>query len=96
MWPFRQLHSSDDKLSVIHFVVNNIEKLHRIVNGVEAPSMEHTTTSILVINMLGPVIHKHGPLFAAPKISKYVILKKITLTTIGEVVVWCLHFNMPE
>ena len=87
---------------MIHFVVNNTEKLRRTprnsvnINGVGAPSMVKTTTSILVVNMLGPVVHKHGPLIAALRISRYAIMKEVTLTTPREVVVWCLHFNVPE
>ena len=46
--------------------------------------------------VLGSVVHKCGPLIAAPRISTYAILKEITLTTSGEVVVWCLHFHMPK
>ena len=86
----------DGRLGVIHFVMNNAEELLRTINGVEAPSMVQTTTSVLVVDMLGLVVHKRGQLIAAPRISKYAILKKVTLTTRGEVVVWCLHFNMPE
>ena len=81
---------------MIHFVVNNVEELRRTINGVGAPSMVQTTASILVVDMLGPIVHKHGPLIAAPRISKYVILKKVTFTTPGEVVVWCLHLNVLE
>ena len=58
--------------------------------------MVQTTTSILVVNILGPIVHKHGPLITAPRISRYTIFKKVTLTIPGEVVVWCLHFNMLE
>ena len=90
------LHSWDGRLSVIHFVVNNAEELRRTINGVGAPSMVKMTTSILVVNMFGPVVHKCGPLIVALRISRYAILKEITLTTLGEVVVWCLHFNVPE
>ena len=81
---------------MIHLVVNDAEKLCRAVNGVGAPSMVQTTTSILVVNMLGPVIDKRCPLFAAPWIFGYAILKKVTLSTPGEVVVRCFHFNVPE
>ena len=76
-----QLHLWNDNLSVIHLVMNDAEKLCRAVNGVEVPSMVQTTTNILVVNMLGPVVHKHGPLFAAPWIFGYAILKKVTLST---------------
>ena len=62
----RPLHSWNGSLSVIHLVVNDIEKLHRVVNGIEAPSMVQVMTSILVVNMLGPFIHKRGLLFATP------------------------------
>ena len=86
----------DGRLGVIHFVVNNAEELYRTINGVGAPSMVQTMASILVVDMLGPVVHKRGPLIAAPRISRYAILKKITLTIPGEVVVLCLHFNVPE
>ena len=86
----------DGRLSVIHFVLNNAEELRRTINGVGAPSMVKTTTSILVVNMLGPVVHKRGPLIIASRISRNAILKEVTLTTPGEVVVWCLHFNVPE
>ena len=58
--------------------------------------MVRTTTSILVVNMLGPIVYKCGLLIAAPRISRYEILKEVTLTTHGKVVVWCLHFNMLE
>ena len=58
--------------------------------------MVQTTTSVLVVDILGPVVHKCGPLIATPRISRYAILKKVTLTTLAEVVVWCLHFNKPE
>ena len=75
------LHSWNGSLSVIHLNANDVEKLRRAVNGVGAPSMVQTTTSILVVNMLGPVVHKHGPLFAAPWIFGYAILKKVTLST---------------
>ena len=92
----RLLHSWDGRLSVIYFVVNNAEELHRTINGVGAPSMVKMTTSILVVNMLGLVVHKRGPLIAASRIFRYAILKEITLTTPGEVVVWCLHFNVPK
>ena len=71
---------------MIYFVVNNAEKLHRVVNGVGAPSMVQTTTSILVVNMLGLVIHKRGPFFTTSWLSGYAILKKVTLTTLGEVI----------
>ena len=75
------LHLWNGSLSVIHLVVNDAEKLCRAVNGVGAPSMVQTTKSILVVNMLGHVVHKSGPLFAAPWIFGYAILKKITLNT---------------
>ena len=74
------LHSWNGSFSVIHLVVNDVEKLHRAVNGVGAPSMVQMTTSILVVNMLGPVVHKRGPLFAASWIFGYAILKKVTLS----------------
>ena len=74
------LHSWNGNLSMIHLVVNDAEKLHRAVNGVGAPSMVQTTTSILVVNMLGPVVDKRGPFFAAPWIFGYAILKKVTLS----------------
>ena len=90
------LHSGDGRLGVIHFVVNNAEELYRTINGVGAPSMVQTTASILVVEMLGPIVHKCGPLIAALWISRYAILKKVTLATPGEVVVRCLHFNVPE
>ena len=92
----RPLHSWDGRLSMIHFVVNNTKELYRIINGVGAPSMVKTTTSILVVNMLSPVVHKRDPLIAASKVSRYAILMEVTLTTSREVVVWCFHFNMPE
>ena len=75
------LHSWNGSLSVIHFVMNDVEKLCRAVNGVGAPSMVQTTTSILVVNMLGPVVDKRGPLFVAPWIFGYAILKKVTPST---------------
>ena len=81
---------------MIQFVVNNAEELRRTINGVGAPAMVQTTANILVVDMLGLVVHKRGPLIATSRIFEYVILKKVTLTTPGEVVVRCLHFNMPE
>ena len=90
------LHLEDGRFGVIHFVVNNAEELRRTINGVGAPAMVQTTASILVVDMLGPVIHERSPLIAAPRISRYAILKKVTLATPGEVVVRCLHFNVPE
>ena len=75
------LHSWNGNLSVIHLVMNDVEKLRRAVNRVGAPSMVQTTTSILVVNMLGLVVHKHGPLFVAPWVFGYAILKKVTLST---------------
>ena len=75
------LHLWNGNLSVIHLVVNDAEKLRRAVNGVGAPSMVQTTTSILVDNMLGPVDDQRGPLFATPWIFGYAILKKVTLST---------------
>ena len=90
------LHSGDGRFGVIHFVVNNAEELRRTVNGVGAPTMVQTTASVLVVDMLGPVVHERGPLIAAPRISRYAILKKVTLTTPGEVAARCLHFNVPE
>ena len=74
------LHSWNSSLNVIHFVVNDVEKLYRAVNGVGAPSMVQTTTNILVVNMLGPIVHKYGPFIAAPRIFGYAILKKVTLS----------------
>ena len=79
-----------------HFIVNNVEELCRTINGVGAPSMVKTTTSILVVNMLGPIVHKRGLLITSSRISRNAILKEVTLTTPREVVVWCLHFNVPE
>ena len=81
---------------MIHLVVNDVEKLRRDVNRVGAPSMVQTTTSILIGNMLGPVVDKCGLLFAAPWIFGYAILKKVTLSTLREVVVRCFYFNVPE
>ena len=75
------LHLWNGSFSVIHLVVNDAEKLRRAVNRVGAPSMVQTTTSILVVNMLGPVVHKRGPLFATSWIFGYAILKKVTLNT---------------
>ena len=90
------LHSWDGGLSVIHFVMNNAEELRRTINRVGARSMIKTTTSILVVNMLGLVVYKRGPLITSSRIYRNAILKEVTLTTPGEVVVWCLHFNVPE
>ena len=90
------LHSWDGGLSVIHFVVNNAEELRRTMNRVGAPSMVKTTASILVVNMLGLVVHKRGPLITFARISRNAILKEVTLTTPREVVDWCLHFNVTE
>ena len=73
------LHLWNGGLSVIHLVVNDAKKFHRAVNGVGAPSMVQTTTNILVVNMLVPVVDKRGPLFAAPWIFGYASLKKVTL-----------------
>ena len=81
---------------MIHFVVNNVEELCRTINGVGAPSMVKATTNILVVNMLGPIVHKRGPLITSSRISSNAILKEVTLTTLREVVVRCLHFNVPE
>ena len=81
---------------MIHFVVNNAEELRRTINGVGAPSLVKTTTSILVVNMLGLVVHKRGPLITSSRISSNAILKEVILTTPGEVVVRCLHFNVHE
>ena len=92
----RPLHPWDCRLSVFYFVMKNVKELRRAINGVEASSMVQTTTSILVVNMLGHIVHKHGPLIVAPRISRYAILKKVTFTTPREVVVWCLHFNVRE
>ena len=75
------LHSWNGSLSVIHLFVNDAEKLCRAVNGVGAPSMVQITTSILLVNMIGPVVDKRGPLFVAPWIFGYAILKKVTLST---------------
>ena len=61
------------RFSVIHFNVNNVEELYGAVNRVGAPSM--------VANMPGAIIHKRGPLFRAPWIPGYAILKKVTLNT---------------
>ena len=90
------LHSKDGRLGVIHFVVNNAEELCRTVNGVGAPTMVKTTASVLVVDMLRPVVHERGPLIAASWISRYAILKKVTLATSREVAARCLHFNIPE
>ena len=92
----RPLHSKDGRFGVIHFVVNNAEELRRTINGVGAPAMVQTTVGVLVVDMLGPVVHERGPFIAAPRISRYAILKKVTLATPGDVVVRCLHFNIPE
>ena len=81
---------------MIHFVVNNAEELCRTINGVGAPSMVKATTSILVVNMLGPIVHKRSPLITSSRISRNAILKEVTLTTPREVVVRCLHFNVLE
>ena len=81
---------------MIHFVMNNAEELRRSINGVGAPSMVKATTTIPVVNMLGPVVHKRGPLITSSRISRNAILTEVTLTTVGEVVVRCLHFNVPE
>ena len=91
-----RLHSWDGRFSVIHFVMNSAEELHRTINRVGAPSIVKTTTNILVVNMLRLVVHKRGPLIVASRISRHAILKEFTLTIPGVVVVWCLHFNMPE
>ena len=90
------LHSGDGRFGVIHFVVNNTDELRRTINGVGAPTMVQTTASVLVVDMLGPVVHERGLLIAAPRISRYAILKKVTLATPGEVAAQCLHFNVPE
>ena len=81
---------------MIHFVVNNAKEVRRTINGVGAPSMVKTTTSILVVNMLGPIVHKCGPFITSSRISSNAILKEVTLTTPRKVVVRCLHFNVPE
>ena len=90
------LHSGDGRFGVIHFVVNNAEELRWTVNRVGAPTMVQTTASILVVDMFGPIVHEHGPLIATPRISRYAILKKVTLAAPGEVAARCLHFNVPE
>ena len=90
------LHSWDGRLSVIHFVVNNAEELRRTIDGVGAPSMVKAPTSILVVNMLSPVAHKRGLLITSSRISSNAILKEVTITTPGEVVVRGLHFNVLE
>ena len=90
------LHSGDGRFGVIHFVVNDAEELRRTINGVGAPTMVQTTASVLVVDILGPVVHERGPLIAAPRISRYAILKKVTLATLGEVAARCLHFNVLE
>ena len=90
------LHSGDGRFGVIHFVVNNAEELRRTINGIVAPAMVQTTSSVLVVDMLGPVVHERGPLIATPRISRYAILKKATLAIPREVAVRCLHFNVPE
>ena len=90
------LHLWNGSLSMIHLVVNDAEKLRRAIHGVGAPSMIQMTTSILVINMLGRVVDKRGPLLAAPWIFGCAILKKVTLSTPGEVVVRSFYFNVPE
>ena len=83
------LHSGDGRFGVIHFVVNNSEELRRTINGVGAPTMVQTTASVLVVDMLGSVIHEHGPLIAALRISRYAILKKVILATPREVAARC-------
>ena len=81
----RPLHSGDGRFGVIHFVVNNAKELCRTINRVGAPAMVQMTASVLVVDMLGPVVHERGPLIATPRISRYAILKKVTLATAGEV-----------
>ena len=87
-------------MEISHFieysVVNNAKELRRTINGVGAPSMVKATTSIVVVNMLGPVVHKRGPLITSSRISRNAILKEVTLTTPREVVVRGLYFNVPE
>ena len=56
----RPLHSGDGRFGVIHFVVNNAAELRRTINGVESPTMVQTTASVLVVDMLGPVVHERG------------------------------------
>ena len=90
------LHSWDSGLSVIHFVVNNAKELRRTIDRVGAPSMVKATTSILVVNILGPIVHKRGLLITSSRISSNAILKEVILTTPREVVVRGLHFNVPE
>ena len=75
------LHSGDGRFGVIHFVVNNAKELRRTINGVGAPTMVQTTASVLVVDMLEPVVHERGLLIAASRISRYAILKKVTLAT---------------
>ena len=60
----------------MHLVVNNAKKLRGAIDQVGAPSILQMTTSILVVNILDPIVHKRGPLQ-----SRYAILKKVTLTT---------------
>ena len=74
--------------------MNNADELNRAINGVGAPCMVQTTINILVVNMLDPVVYNYGSLIVAARISRYTILKKVTLSTPREVVVWCLHFNV--
>ena len=70
---------------MIHFVVNNAEELRRTIDGVGAPSMVKATTSILVVNMLGPVVHKCGPLITSSRISSNAILKEVTVNRINSI-----------
>ena len=73
------LRLQNSRLSVIHLVMDDAQKLRRGVNRVRTPSMVQTTISILVVKMSGLVVHKYGPLFAAPWIFGYAILKKVAL-----------------
>lgn len=81
---------------MIHLVVNDTQKLRRALHGVRTPSVVQTTTSILVVDMPGPIVHKRGPFFAASWISGYAVLKKVALTAPGEIVVRSFHFNVSE
>ena len=55
--------------------------------------MVETMTSILVVDMLGSIVHKHCPFFATPWIFGYAILNSIHLKKFD---VKCLFFYIFE
>ena len=90
------LHSGNSRLGCIHLVVNNTEKLGRILHRLSTPTGIYISTGPLIIQMTLSIIHQGLPLITSSRVFGNAFNEKVTLGALREVAPNSFDFDILE